>query len=129
MGRFRRTPDELTIVAAVAIVVVVVIGYMIYDGQDVLGLTVADVNKLAMLIPPAVAVLFGGYAISQAEGNRIYTFAAVACFGFAVAYTILSLNNQAILIPDLVMTVEDLIVLLIFIFVSLGGLLMWRSNR
>ncbi len=111
--------DEM-IPAIVLIMFTVIIGFLVYTGEDILGITTNDVNTLISLSPGVIVFFVGIYAVSRTGGGPML-FAAVAGVGLAFIYIIYALNEASILIPDLEMTVTDLQILILFIFLLVGA--------
>lgn len=106
--------------ALVVVMFAVIIGFLVYAGEDVFGITTDDVNNLIILLPGVIFFFISILGVARAEAGA-KTFIAVAGVGVAFMWTIYALNEAAILIPDLEMTVTELMILVLFIFLVIGA--------
>lgn len=111
--------DEMIPALAVVMFAGVVI-FMLYVGEDMLGLTTDDTRTLIYLFTGVPMFFIGVYGVARAEAGA-KTFIAVVGVGIAFIYSIFALNEIGILIPNLEMAVTDLIILLFYFFLLLGA--------
>ncbi len=105
--------------AIVLVMFAVIVGFLLYSGEDILGITSDDVGTLIILLPGVVVVFVGFFAMSQTTGAML--FASVSGVGLAFIYIIYALNEAALLIPDLEMSVTDLQIVIFMAFLIVGA--------
>jgi len=115
------------IVATILIIIAVIVGFLIYGGQALLGLNAADTNNIISLLPSVFVILVAGYSVGNSRGY--FRAASVAGLGLAVAFAVYSLDNVNILIPELAMTANDIEVFAIFFFLAVGVLILAIKER
>lgn len=112
--------SDLLIASVVVIIIAVVVGFLIYGGEDLLGLSADDTNTLISLLPGVFVLLVAFYAVSISEG--FMQAGAVAGVGLAFAFLIHLMDDAALLIPDLDISATDLalVILVVFLVIAVG---------
>ena len=82
------------ITASIIIVFAVVIGFLIYGGEDLLGLTAADTNNLIAVLPGVFVLLVSFYAVSVSSGYVLVGAAAGVGLSLAKSSYVKEVNYE-----------------------------------
>lgn len=117
VSMIRLNKSNLAIPATVLILIAVVVGFLILEG-DALGMDADDTNTIVALIP-AILVLFVSFGVVAISSGLLMS-GAVTGVGLAFAFLIHQMNDVGLLIPDLEISATDLQLVIIIIFLILG---------
>lgn len=106
------------IAASIIIIFAVVLGFMLYIGEDVIGLSSTDTTDFISISPAIFVVLVAFYGVSQSEG--FMRAGSVTGLGLGLAYLIYLMDQADLLIPQTGMTASDIELVIIVLFAVLG---------
>jgi len=111
--------SDFKIAATILIIFGIVIGFIVLAG-DTIGLTDADAETMISVLPGIFVILVGFWGATQTRGFMLSGVVTVIGLGFA--YLIYLLNEANLLIPDLEMSVTELqlIVIVVFLIISVA---------
>jgi len=116
----------LKIPSVILIIIFVVIGFLIYGGEALLGLAATDTTDFISLLPGIFVIFISFIAISQTRG--LMMAGVVAGSGLGFAYLIYLMDQIDLLIPETEMVAADIELVVILVFLIIGVMLAVRER-
>ncbi len=104
--------------AVMLVIIGVVVGFLVLGGDSLLGLDSGDTNTIVSLIPGIVVLFVSFFAVSKSRGYLLS--GAVAGVGLSFAFLLSLMNDAGLIVNDLEISITDLQVLVIVVFLILG---------
>jgi len=122
-----RLRSELMIPAVVLIILGVVVGFLIYGGDALLGMDSDDTNTIVFLMPGIIALFVAFYAVSISNGYMLA--GAIAGLGLSLAFLLHLLDETSLIVDEPTLSITDLQILVIVVFLILAVGLAVREVR
>ena len=104
--------------AVILIIFGVVIGFLVYGGDTLLGLDSDDINTIVFLIPGLIAILFGFYAVSISNGYLLA--GALAGLGVSAVFMLHLMDETSLIVDEPTLLISDVQILVIVVFLILA---------
>ena len=121
-----RVRSELMTPAVILIIFGVVVGFLIYGGDSLLGMDSDDTSTIVTLIPGVIALFIAFYAVSVSSGYILG--GAVAGVGLSLAFLLHLMDETSLIADEPTLLVTDLQTLVIVIFLILAVGLIVRER-
>ncbi len=111
--------SDLMIASVILIIISVVVGYLVYGGDTVLGLSSADVETLIFLLPGVFVLFISFFVVGVSKGYM--RAGASAGVGLSLVYLISLMNTAGLIVDDLDVSSTDLSLLILVVFMIIAG--------
>lgn len=118
--------SELMVPAVILIIIGVVVGFLIYGGDALLGMDSDDTNTIVILIPGVIALFIAFYAVSVSSGYILG--GAVAGLGLSLALLLHLMDETSLIVDEPTLSITDLQILVIVVFLVLAVGLVVRER-
>lgn len=118
--------SELMIPAVILTIIAVVVGFLIYGGDAILGMDSDDVDTTVILILGSVPILITFYVVSISRGYMLS--GALAGMGLSVAFLLHLMDETSLIVdePTMSISVIQIFVILVFVILAFGAVVRER---
>lgn len=103
--------------AVILIIFGVVVGFLIYGGDTLLGLDSDDINTVIILIPGVIGIFMAFYAVAVSSGYLLA--GALAGLGVSAAFMLHLMDETSLIVDEPTLLISDVQILVILVFLVL----------